>query len=155
MDREKVKVTTVDLIRHGEPVGGRKYRGQIDDPLSEKGWAQMRNAVGDFCPWQCVISSALLRCAAFAQELAQRHALPLILDERLKEIGFGAWAIGGGAMIGNTAIGWGDTIDDESKKAIHRSLEERGQYNNASKRTAVYPACGSLVSQFEHLARLF
>ena len=33
--------TTIDLIRHGEPVGGSKYRGQTDDPLSEKGWAQI------------------------------------------------------------------------------------------------------------------
>ena len=40
--------TTIDLIRHGEPVGGRKYRGQTDDPLSEKGWAQMWAAVGDY-----------------------------------------------------------------------------------------------------------
>ena len=39
------------------------------------------------------------------------------------EIGFGAWAIGGGAMIGTTAIGWGDVDDEESKKAIHRSLD--------------------------------
>ena len=38
---EKI-VTRIDLIRHGEPVGGRRYRGQIDDPLSEKGWKQMR-----------------------------------------------------------------------------------------------------------------
>jgi alpha-ribazole phosphatase len=29
--------TTLDLMRHGEPVGGRRYSGQIDDPLSEKG----------------------------------------------------------------------------------------------------------------------
>ncbi len=84
-------VTTVDLIRHGEPVGGSKYRGQIDDPLSAKGWAQMRDAVGDACPWQAVVSSPLSRCAAFAQELAQRHALPLSFDARLQEIGFGAW----------------------------------------------------------------
>ena len=44
-------------------------------------------------------------------------------DLMVSEIGFGAWAIGGGAMIGNTAIGWGDVNDDESKKAIHRSLD--------------------------------
>lgn len=44
-------------------------------------------------------------------------------DLLVSEIGFGAWAIGGGAMIGNTAIGWGDTDDKESIKAIHRSLE--------------------------------
>ncbi|HYM94489.1 MAG TPA: aldo/keto reductase [Chitinophagaceae bacterium] len=44
-------------------------------------------------------------------------------DLQVSEIGFGAWAIGGGAMIGNTAIGWGDANDDESKKAIHHSLD--------------------------------
>lgn len=44
-------------------------------------------------------------------------------DLLVSEIGFGAWAIGGGAMIGNTAIGWGDANDEQSKMAIHRSLE--------------------------------
>jgi len=39
------------------------------------------------------------------------------------EIGFGAWAIGGGAMIGSTAIGWGDTDDNVSIKAIHTALD--------------------------------
>lgn len=42
---------------------------------------------------------------------------------RVSEIGFGAWAIGGGVMVGNTAIGWGDVNDDESRKAIRRALE--------------------------------
>ncbi|HEX4877118.1 MAG TPA: aldo/keto reductase [Chitinophagaceae bacterium] len=42
---------------------------------------------------------------------------------RVSEIGFGAWAIGGGAMIGNTAIGWGSADDKESEKAIVASLE--------------------------------
>ena len=84
-------ITTIDLMRHGEPVGGRRYRGQTDDPLSEKGWAQMRNVVGDHCPWQAVISSSLSRCADFARELAKRHQLPLDIDARLIELGFGAW----------------------------------------------------------------
>jgi aryl-alcohol dehydrogenase-like predicted oxidoreductase len=44
-------------------------------------------------------------------------------DLYVSEIGFGAWAIGGGAMIGKTAIGWGNANDDESLKAIYRSLE--------------------------------
>lgn len=83
--------TTIDLIRHGEPVGGRRYRGQIDDPLSDKGWAQMRAAVGDHHPWQRIISSPLVRCAAFAQELGERHGIPVQEDARLMEIGFGAW----------------------------------------------------------------
>lgn len=83
--------TTVDLMRHGEPVGGRRYRGQIDDPLSDRGWAQMRDAVADHCPWSAVISSPLLRCAEFGRELAARHDLPLTLDARLMELGFGEW----------------------------------------------------------------
>lgn len=84
-------ITTFDLMRHGEPVGGRKYRGQMNDPLSDKGWAQMREAVGDHCPWQIVVSSPLLRCAEFSRELAGRHQLPLVIDHRLTELGFGAW----------------------------------------------------------------
>lgn len=82
---------TLDLMRHGEPVGGRKYRGQIDDPLSDKGWAQMREAVGEAAPWTRIVSSPLARCRAFAESLAGRHALPLAFDDRLKEVGFGAW----------------------------------------------------------------
>jgi aryl-alcohol dehydrogenase-like predicted oxidoreductase len=42
-------------------------------------------------------------------------------DLLVSEIGFGAWAIGGGAMIGNTAIGWGDADDAVSIKAIHEA----------------------------------
>lgn len=85
-------ITVVDLIRHGEPVGGSgRYRGKIDDPLSDRGWRQMREAVADHCPWQAIVSSPLSRCAAFATELAQRHQLPVTFDNRLMEIGFGEW----------------------------------------------------------------
>ncbi len=41
----------------------------------------------------------------------------------VSEIGFGAWAIGGGAMIGETAIGWGNADDNESIKAINTALD--------------------------------
>jgi aryl-alcohol dehydrogenase-like predicted oxidoreductase len=43
-------------------------------------------------------------------------------DLQVSEIGFGAWAIGGGAMIGSTAIGWGDADDTVSIKAIHAAV---------------------------------
>ena len=84
-------VTTIDLLRHGEPVGGARYRGRIDDPLSEKGWSEMRIAVGDHRPWDTVVSSPLSRCSAFAQELGTRHALPVALEPRFREIRFGDW----------------------------------------------------------------
>lgn len=83
--------TTVDLLRHGEPQGGRRFRGQTDDPLSELGWRQMWAAVGDAAPWQQVVSSPLQRCSAFARELAEKRRLPCSLEPGFKEIRFGVW----------------------------------------------------------------
>lgn len=97
--------TTLDLMRHGEPVGGRKYRGQIDDPLSEKGWAQMHAAVGDAQPWTQIVSSPLIRCREFAETLAGRHGLPLSCDARLMEVGFGEWEGKSAAEIEQDAPG--------------------------------------------------
>ena len=42
----------------------------------------------------------------------------------VSEIGFGAWAIGGNSMVGNTAIGWGMADDKESVKAIKQAIEQ-------------------------------
>jgi len=83
--------TLIDLLRHGEPRGGAKFRGHTDDPLSETGWTQMRAAVQGESPWQVVVSSPLLRCAEFAAELAARAGVPLETEDRFKEIGFGEW----------------------------------------------------------------
>ena len=105
--------TTIDLIRHGEPVGGRKYRGQIDDPLSDKGWTQMREAVADHNPWDVIISSTLSRCIEFAQELGQRHAIEVIAESRFIEIGFGEWE-------GRTA----DELTQEDADQVHRFLND-------------------------------
>ncbi len=83
---------TIDLIRHGEPVGGRRYRGHgIDDPLSETGWAQMWAAIGEAAPWDRIVSSPLQRCRAFAEALASRHGIPVTLEPRFSEVGFGCW----------------------------------------------------------------
>lgn len=84
--------TIIDFIRHGQPEGGSVYRGHgIDDPLSELGWQQMWLAVGESAPWQQIISSPMLRCRAFAEALAEKHQLPVSIDERFKEVGFGSW----------------------------------------------------------------
>jgi aryl-alcohol dehydrogenase-like predicted oxidoreductase len=42
---------------------------------------------------------------------------------RLSEVGFGAWAIGGGATVGNIPIGWGDTDDAISEKALLAAID--------------------------------
>ena len=84
-------ITVIDLVRHGEPVGGRKYRGQTDDPLSENGWSQMWESCAKFSGWQHIVTSPLSRCSDFARALGARLQIPVTADERLKEIAFGAW----------------------------------------------------------------
>lgn len=79
-----------DLLRHGETgLGG--FRGRLDDPLTPVGWEQMRRATVRNGPWQAVVSSPLVRCAAFAAEFAGESGLPLTYDERLAELDFGDW----------------------------------------------------------------
>ncbi|MEP7184745.1 MAG: histidine phosphatase family protein [Rhodanobacter sp.] len=80
---------SIALLRHGD-TGQRSYRGQIDDPLTDTGWAQLRAAVAGH-QWDQVVSSSLSRCAAFASELAGIRGLPLRLDARLAEYHFGDW----------------------------------------------------------------
>lgn len=87
-----MKETLIDLIRHGELEGGRRYRGHgIDDPLSEKGWTQMWNAVGEYGAWDHIITSPLQRCHHFAQALGDRHGIPVSIEPRFREVGFGEW----------------------------------------------------------------
>lgn len=42
---------------------------------------------------------------------------------QVSEIGFGAWAIGGDAMIGTTPIGWGPVDDRQTEAAIRAALD--------------------------------
>ncbi|MEN8177316.1 MAG: histidine phosphatase family protein [Pseudomonadota bacterium] len=83
--------TTIDLLRHGEPLGGRRYRGQIDDPLSEHGWHEMWHAVSSDAPWQHIVSSPLRRCKEFANALSEKLQIPIDQDSQLREVGFGVW----------------------------------------------------------------
>ena len=81
----------IDLLRHGETEGGACYRGRTDDQLTATGWQQMWGAVDGAAHWPGIVSSPLSRCASFASALAERHAIPLQFDERLREMDFGDW----------------------------------------------------------------
>jgi len=84
--------TLFDYLRHGEPEGGSKYRGHgVDDPLSDKGWAQMRATVATLGDWTGILSSPLQRCSAFASWLGEERGIPVQVLEDLREVGFGSW----------------------------------------------------------------
>ncbi|MBF0263335.1 MAG: histidine phosphatase family protein, partial [Magnetococcales bacterium] len=81
----------IDLLRHGAPVGGVKYRGKLDDPLAPEGWEAMWATTRDHGPWEQIITSPLIRCAAFAHALGERMKLTPRIDPRLREMSFGDW----------------------------------------------------------------
>ncbi|MBK5007883.1 histidine phosphatase family protein [Pseudomonas sp. S32] len=80
----------LDLLRHGETVQG-GLRGSIDDALTDKGWAQMRDAVAKAGHWQVLVSSPLQRCGRFADELGAQLGLPVQREPALQELHFGDW----------------------------------------------------------------
>ena len=94
-----MSVTHIDLLRHGEAEGGALYRGRRDDPLTETGWRQMAEAVEPPIAWDCIVTSPLSRCHAFAQHLAAQLDIPLLVEERFREIDFGDWEGCGAAAL--------------------------------------------------------
>ncbi len=87
-----IKETVIDFLRHGEPEGGRRYRGDaVDDPLSEKGWLQMWQSVGNYAGWDAIVASPMQRCSAFAAALAEKLNCPLHVDPNFREVGMGSW----------------------------------------------------------------
>jgi broad specificity phosphatase PhoE len=84
--------TRLDYLRHGQPVGGTRFRGNgVDDPLSETGWRQMRDTTASLGGWDRIITSPLQRCRAFADWLGESAGLPVTTLDDLREVGFGAW----------------------------------------------------------------
>ncbi len=83
---------TVDLLRHGALVGGVKYRGHVNDPLTTEGeasmqavWSHLHNNI------DCIISSPLSRCAEPATAWAHEKGIPCIMEPRIQEMFYGAW----------------------------------------------------------------
>jgi alpha-ribazole phosphatase len=83
-------VTLIDLLRHGEPEGGPRFRGSVDDPLSATGWAQLAAATTDQ-QWDAIVCSPLRRCREFAQALAADRGVDCRIEHDFREISFGLW----------------------------------------------------------------
>jgi len=87
----KQEKSTITLLRHGEPQGGKIFRGITDDLLTDTGWQQMHDAMDFLDNHDLIFSSPLRRCADFAEKVAAQQALPLHKAEALQEINFGQW----------------------------------------------------------------
>jgi broad specificity phosphatase PhoE len=91
------------LVRHGETVSNveGRWQGQLDSPLTERGWAQARQlatALADE-PLSAVYSSDLGRAMDTARVVAAAHGLEVIPEPRLREIHVGGFSGLNGAEI--------------------------------------------------------
>jgi len=98
----------IGLLRHGEVCGGKCFRGNTDDPLTEKGWLQMWNEVenSSIC-WDQIVSSPLKRCFKFAREFGVKHSIPVYIEKRFQEIYFGEWE---GRNASDILVKYGDLL---------------------------------------------
>ena len=90
-----MSASTVLLWRHGQTDynASGKLQGQVDIALNEIGRAQAVAAAEVLMRVEParIVSSDLSRAHATAQTLAERVGVPVHLDERLRERGFGQW----------------------------------------------------------------
>lgn len=80
----------IDILRHGEPVGGNVFRGRTDHPLTETGWQQLVQVTKDE-KWDVIITSPLSRCYDFAKTLSDETGVELVLANDFQEFDFGIW----------------------------------------------------------------
>lgn len=88
---ENLKVTTIDLLRHGACEGGEIFRGSTDVVLTELGWQQMRDTLAPLSGWQHIVCSPMQRCRGFAEMFAQQQGLAVRVYDQFRELHFGDW----------------------------------------------------------------
>ncbi len=82
--------TSFIFLRHGEPVGGKRFRGSTDDALTKKGWQQMQAAV-EGLSYDEIVSSPLKRCSEFTEKIQSQSDIPCHIHKDLQEIHLGTW----------------------------------------------------------------
>lgn len=84
------RVTTVDLLRHGQVATSGLFCAPPDEPLSTAGWQQLTTTTAQ-AHADGVISSPSRRCHEFAVHWATPQACPLHADAAFQEMQFGRW----------------------------------------------------------------
>lgn len=88
-------ITRIYFVRHGESESNliHQFAGSLDKPLTDKGRSQA-DATAKFLsnvPFSAIYTSDLARAYDTGKRIANTHGVPLIADERLREIFAGEW----------------------------------------------------------------
>lgn len=83
----------IQLMRHGSLDGPAGLYGKTDIELNTLGWQQMAHTEEhlDMNNIEQIISSPLLRCSRFAQQLAVNHNIEIDIEKGFAELDFGDW----------------------------------------------------------------
>lgn len=129
------------FARHGQTSWNkrRKLQGQKDTILTDRGREQARESAKGMenIPFDCVYTSPLKRAVETAQILRGDREIPLIKDDRLKELGFG--------IIEGRNLD--KILDDPNKKRLKRLFTESDKYRA--------PKYGESIEELENRTRAF
>jgi broad specificity phosphatase PhoE len=88
-------ILTVHLLRHGETLQAAEgyFAGDINPPLTDRGRLQAEDvaAAALALHLEALYVSPKLRAHATAEPIARACGLSPVVDERLREIGYGSW----------------------------------------------------------------
>lgn len=127
------------LVRHGETDWNQagKIQGQTDIDLNEQGFAQAEEAAERLkeVPFEIAFCSPLIRAVHTAETIIGNRRIPLITDERLKEINFGPCE---GVDIRTITKGTGEPFSDPGSYIAPEGAESFAQ---------LYARSGEFVKQ--------
>lgn len=115
-------MTAIWLLRHGQTdwnLQGR-WQGQASfaPGLNETGFAQARSAAEELSgnQFSAIYSSDLLRARQTAEAIAECHGLPVLVDERLREVNLGEWE---GMLSGEVKARYAKELEERERDPLH------------------------------------
>lgn len=133
------------LVRHGETELNVKkvYYGSTDCALTETGREQAASLrrVFEKMPIDVVLESPLLRAKDTASLLLGENGAPRVMDDRLKELNFGAWEgkswqeLQGDETYEKWCTEWQSTCPPEGESFLDLAARVRSFYEDLQKRS--------------------
>lgn len=110
------------LLRHGETDWNVQGRWQGQAPfapgLNEKGFEQAWAVAEQLSavPFEAIYSSDIPRARQTAEAVAERQGLPVLLDERLREVNLGAWE---GMLSEDVKSRYANELEERKNDPVH------------------------------------
>ncbi|MEZ5475939.1 MAG: histidine phosphatase family protein [Thiolinea sp.] len=85
------RTTLIDLLPSSDVEAGEVFCGSLDSPASTEGMKLLKKSVRRRNDWELVLTSPRACCKPFADWLAQKHKIPVQVNQAFREMDYGAW----------------------------------------------------------------